>query len=179
MIADVDRSEGELSLARLTTAFMPYIQSRACSLYADGLEDDDLVQEGLIGLYNAIESYDAHRGVPFRAYATTCIDNRMTSAVRGAGRKKHRPLSGYLSLSDDGAAVLPGGETPEELAIARESYVSLQNKIQDELSPFEREVLSLYLDGSDYLAIAKLLDVSAKSVDNALQRARKKLRPRQ
>ncbi len=175
----INGTDGEASLARLTTAFMPYIQKKARTFKAAGIEHDDLEQEGLIALYNAIESFNESYGTAFSTYAITCINNRMVSAVKQAARKKHLPLNGYLSLSDDDTANLIGGYSPEDLAIALEGYNNLQNRINDNLSDFEREVLSLYLEGYDYLAVAKRLNASPKSVDNALQRARKKLRPRQ
>ncbi len=176
---DNTSGQGGRSLARLTAAFMPYIRKRAGGLRAAGLERDDLEQEGLIGLYDALTSFDETRGGEFSSYALACINNRMTSAVRQAARKKNLPLSGYLSLSGDDAMQLEGGGTPEDIAIAREDYLSLQNRINCDLSRFEREVLSLYLEGYDYLSVAERLGCSAKSADNALQRARRKLKPRQ
>ena len=174
-----EKDQGEASLARVMTRFMPYIHRRAMGVSADGLEYDDMVQEGLIGLFSAIESFDAGQGASFSTYAITCINNCMASAVRGAARKKHLPLNSCLSLSDEGSADIPAGSTPEEVAIAREGYAALKLAIQDDLSPFEREVLALYLEGYDYAALAARLDSTPKSIDNALQRARKKLKSRQ
>lgn len=155
---------------------MPYIQKRANSISIAGLDADDLVQEGLIGLFRAVESYDAAQGASFSTYAITCINNSITSAVKQAARKKHLPLSGYISLDEEDTGMVSGGATPEELTIANEAYAALQTKINDNLSDFERDVLALYLEGYDYLAVAKRLDTTPKSVDNALQRARKKLK---
>lgn len=155
---------------------MPYIQKRAHSISIAGLDSDDLVQEGLIGLFRAMETYENDQGAAFSTYAITCINNCIATAVKQAARKKHLPLSGYLSLDEDDTIMLTGGYTPEELAIANEEYAALQNRINDNLSDFERDVLALYLEGYDYLAVAKRLDTTPKSVDNALQRARKKLK---
>lgn len=174
-----DKSPGEASLARVMTRFMPYIHKRAMGVSADGLEYDDLVQEGLIGLFSAIEHFDAAQGASFSTYAITCINNCMVSAVRGAARKKHLPLNTCVSLSEEGSADIPAGSTPEEVAIAKEGYAALKLAIQDDLSPFEREVLALYLEGYDYAALAARLDSTPKSIDNALQRARRKLKSRQ
>ncbi len=170
--------EKEASLARMIQSFLPYIQKRANRFSVAGLESDDLIQEGLIGLFRAIESYDERHEATFATYAITCINNGMLSAVKQAARKKHRPLSGYLQIDGDDTAELTNGETPEDYAIANEGFALLQSKISADLSGFEREVLSLHLEGYDYLSIAKRLDTTAKSVDNALQRARKKLKSR-
>lgn len=167
---------GEESLARLMAAYMPYIRRRANAVSVNGLESDDLIQEGLIGLFRAVESYDETQGASFSTYALSCIGNGMTEAVRRAARKKHRPLSGYVSLSAEGAEALPDGASVEEQAIAREEYAGLRQKIRDHLSDFERNVLALYLLGYDYNAVAARLGTTPKSVDNALQRARKKLK---
>lgn len=175
----ISKNGAEASLARLIKIFMPYIQKRAAGISIAGLDADDLVQEGYIGLFRAMQRYDDRRQASFSTYAITCINNSMTSAIRQTARKKHLPLSGYLSLDEDDTVRLASEYTPEELAIANEEYAALQNNIQHNLSDFERDVLALYLEGYDYLAVAQRLDTTPKSVDNALQRARKKLKPRQ
>jgi len=166
----------EASLAQLIKAFMPLIQKKAKNVSVSGLDYDDLVQEGLIGLFNALETFDSTRGVSFSTYAITCINNCVADAIKKAARKKHLPLSGYLSLSEDDENMLTSGYTPEDIAIANEEYTALQNKINDDLSDFERDVLALYLEGYDYIAVAQKLNTTPKSVDNALQRARNKLK---
>ena len=171
-----DNSPREASLAPLIKAFMPLIQKRAKTISIPGLDYDDLVQEGLIGLFNALETFDSSRGTSFSTYAATCINNCIATAIKKAARKKHLPLSGYLSLSEDDETTLISGYTPEDIAIANEEYTALQNKINDDLSDFERDVLALYLEGYDYVAVADRLAVAPKSVDNALQRARNKLK---
>lgn len=166
----------EALLANLIKTFMPYIYKQARSITIAGLDNDDLIQEGFIGLFRALETYDNTQGAAFSTYAITCIHNCIATAVKQAARKKHLPLSGYLSLSDGDGIVLTSEYSPEELAIANEEYAALQHQINDDLSEFEREVLALYLEGYDYLAVAKRLDTTSKSVDNALQRARNKLK---
>ncbi len=149
-------------------------------MFAPGLDADDLVQEGLVGLFRAVESYDKDRGASFPTYAVTCINNSMNTAVKQATRKKHAPLKGYLSLSDEQSdEALIDSESPEDLAIRTEEYDAVMARIKAELSDMERNVLELYLKGYDYLAVAKQLDTTPKSVDNALQRARNKLKPKQ
>ena len=159
-------------------AYMPYIQKRANSVKIAGLEKDDLVQEGLIGLFKAINSYDKLLGTAFSTYAITCINNCINTAVKQAARKKHLPLNSYLSLSNEDGIELRDTYSLEDVAISKEEYDSLQKKINDDLSEFEKDVLALYLRGYDYTALAERLDTTAKSVDNALQRARKKLKPK-
>ena len=166
------------SLARQIAAYMPYIQKKAYLIKMAGLEKDDLVQEGLIGLFKAIDSYDKQLGTAFSTYAITCINNCINSAVKQAARKKHLPLNGYLSLSTQDGIELKDECSLEDIAISKEEYDALQKKINDDLSDFERDVLALYLRGYDYTALAERLDTTAKSVDNALQRARKKLKPK-
>ncbi|MEA4911816.1 MAG: sigma-70 family RNA polymerase sigma factor [Oscillospiraceae bacterium] len=158
------------------TAYMPYIRKRANAAAGGGLESDDLVQEGLIGLFQALETYDDTQDASFSTYAITCINNGMNAALRKAARKKQQPLRGYYSLSAQDADTLPDAASVEELAIAKEAYAAVQQKIRDHLSDFERDVLALYLLGYDYNALAARLDTTPKSVDNALQRARKKLK---
>ncbi|MEG0912246.1 MAG: sigma-70 family RNA polymerase sigma factor [Oscillospiraceae bacterium] len=164
----------------LMTAYMPYIQKTISRITVSGLEQDDLVQEGLVGLFKAFETYDDSKGTQFSTYAITCIDNNIKTAIKQANRKKHLPLRGYLSLSgDECGGAFANLCSPEDRAIASEEYDAVINKINSELSNLERDVLGLYLKGYDYLAVAKKLDTTPKSVDNALQRARKKLKSKQ
>lgn len=171
-----NEAQRDVYLAKLIKTYMPYIQKRTARFCAAGLDSDDLIQEGLIGLFKGLETYDSSHGARFSTYAITCINNCITTAVKQAARKKNLPLNSYLSLSEDDGPILTSGYTPEELAIAAEGYAALKNRINCALSDFEREVLVLYLEGYDYLAVAKRLDTTSKSVDNALQRARNKLK---
>jgi len=166
----------EEDASSLVKAFMPYIKKRASRIRSVGLAYDDIVQEGLIGLLDAIDGYDDSRGA-FEAFALVCIDNRIYAALRHNARKKNLPLNDYLSISDgDDRLDLPQASSPEELVILREEVGSVYRHIRENLSSFEKSVLSLYLEGYSYLAISEMLSSSAKSVDNALQRARKKLK---
>ena len=173
-----DKSEyPESDLSSVIDIFLPYIKKRASRLIAAGLDSDDFIQEGLIGLHYAILNYRPDGAASFSTYAITCIDNRLNSALRSAARKKNLPLSGYKSLSeseefDDFSA---NSESPEDMAIIKEEFRLLIDKIEKSLSRFEKDVLNLYLEGYSYLSIAELLRTTPKSVDNALQRARRKL----
>jgi len=142
---------------------------------------EDVVQEGLVGLLDAIDGYDEERGSSFEAFAISCIDNRIFSVLRQLAAKKNAPLNDYLSLSEDQEEVyslfnLPASPSPEDIVILREELATTFTMIKENLSEFEKKVLALYLEGYSYIAISELLSTSSKSVDNALQRARKKLR---
>lgn len=157
---------------------MPYIRKRASRIKSVGLAYDDIVQEGLIGLLSAVDRFEEGRGASFETFAITCIDNRISSALRQDSRRKNRPLNNYTSLFDEervGWKVSVSG-SPEDLYILREEVREIMERIRRSLSSFEKDVLSLYLDGYSYLAISELLSSSHKSVDNALQRARRKLK---
>lgn len=138
---------------------------------------DDIVQEGLIGLLNAIESYNEEKGSSFEAFAIACIDNRIYSALRQMVAKKNVPLVDYVSLSENPEEMISSTlPSSEEIVILREELETVIEKINENLSKFEKKVLELYLEGYSYIAISELLHSSSKSVDNALQRARKKLK---
>ncbi len=162
----------------MMTQYLPYIEKRAYCINTDGLglERDDLIQEGLLGLFRAIGSFDEKGGASFSTYASACINNGINAAVRQAARKKHLPLKGYVSLSEDNAESIKGAPSPEDIAIASEEHAAILSAIDDRLTKLERDVLALHLSGYSYLAAAKKLDKSPKTVDNALQRARKKLK---
>ena len=158
-------------LAALITAMMPAIRKGAAAVAAPGLDFDDAVQEGLIGLFHAVRSYRADKKVPFTAYAAACIANAQQDARRSATRKKHAPLNNSVPLPENSAA--PG---PEELAIANERCAAVLERINTQLSPLERGSLLASLEGHTAAQTAQLLHCTPKAVENALMRARKKLR---
>ncbi len=159
-------------------AFLPYIRKRASRIKSVGLAYDDIIQEGLIGLLGAVDTFDEERGVSFETYAIACIDNRIYSALRQDSRKKNLPLNSSLSLSEneDSSLEVLVTQSLEDLVILREEVSAVLEQIHEDLSSFEKKVLALYLEGYSYLAISELLSSSPKSVDNALQRARRKLK---
>lgn len=158
---------------------------RACSrpLFLAGGESEDLVQEGTFGLVSAIRQYDPEAGASFKTFAERCIKMRLLSAIRSASRLKHFPLNTGVSIeqvneaSDNSPSAFPEvfWSSPEDLVLARESKEELYCKLLNGLSRFEKKVLNLYLDGLSYSDIAKCLDKDQKSVDNAVQRIRRKL----
>ncbi len=181
--------EGE-SLAEdiLATRYLRMVRACARPYFLAGGSSEDLTQEGMLGLLRAIREYDPEKGVPFRSFAEKCIKNRIYSGMRAASRNKHIPLNNYLSidpLSFDGAAsvgITAAGKAygrshtdPEELLLDRERYEELLAELNDLLSDFEAEILGLYLEGLSNSEIAGKVGRTPKSVDNAVQRVRRKL----
>lgn len=162
------------------------VKSKAKSMYILGADTEDLIQEGMIGLFKAIRDYDCGRDASFYTFADLCISRQIYTAVRASGRKKHAPLNGYISLygnaggSDETLLVniLPvvDGGNPEKMVIDRENLENLEHVIDEQLSQMEKEVLDLYMTGMSYTEIAKVLGRDLKSTDNALQRIRSKLK---
>lgn len=165
------RAGDEPALAALITWQMPAIRALAARAVCPGLAFDDAVQEGLIGLFHAIENYDADAKASFSTYANVCVQNAITDAQRAASRRKHAPLNEFVPLEDSQAA--PG---PEEQTEAQEAYSSMLHSIETRLSRREKQVLALFLDGCSYGEIGARLNLSEKAVDNALQRVRAKLK---
>ena len=152
-----------------------------------GADRDDVVQEGMIGLFKAIRDFDSSKQASFKSFAEMCVKRQVLTAIKNATRQKHIPLNSYVSLSkpvysDENSDetlmdTLPGFESidPEELFIGKENISNLGVKIEENLSKLEKEVLSMYLSGISYQEIAKLMGRPPKSIDNALQRVKKKL----
>ena len=152
-------------------------------MYLLGGENDDLIQEGMIGLFKAVQNYDLAQETSFYNFARLCITRQMYSAIEASKRKKHSPLNSYISLYEKTGEREPLIDTmeaakesnPEELLVGREYVELLQNKLMENLSDLENRVLYLHLLGTDYKTIARLLDKSPKTVDNALQRIKSKM----
>ena len=153
-------------------------------LYLVGAETEDLVQEAMIGLVKAIRDFVPGRGAAFRTYAIRCIRNQIRSAITAANRKKHQPLNTYVSIYEEseGDISLSGGAVPEALGdpetirIRKEDLEERQQKLSISLSPLERQVAELYLEGLSHAAIAERLEKQERSVNNALTRIRTKLK---
>ncbi|MFQ8704070.1 MAG: RNA polymerase sporulation sigma factor SigH [Eisenbergiella sp.] len=164
------------------------VRSKAKSMYLLGADGEDLIQEGMIGLFKAVRDYDAGRDASFFTFADLCMSRQMYTAVQASTRKKHAPLNRYVSLSQEafqedehgGRVVFEPEDSrernPEELVIARENVELLEKTIEKELSPLEKQVLDLHLTGMGYVQIARVLGRDAKSTDNALQRIKGKLK---
>lgn len=163
-----------------------FVRAKARTYFLVGADSDDIVQEGMIGLYKAVRDFKADKLSSFRAFADLCITRQIITAIKTATRNKHLPLNSYVSLNkpiydDDSERTLMDVITeetvcdPEELMLHKEAVASIEVKIGKELSSFEKSVLELYLDGRSYQEIAENLGKHIKSVDNALQRIKKKL----
>lgn len=156
------------------------------SLYLAGAETEDLLQEGMIGLFKAIRDFDPDKGALFSTFATLCVRRQIQAAIRNFNRKKHIPLNSYISLyaenEENGTILLDDivlettNSNPEEKYLADERVAQIQRCFQDSLSDLEKTVLKLYLQGMSYQEIAIEIDKSEKSVDNAIQRIRQKMR---
>ena len=182
------RNNDEQATEILLKKYKNMVAGKTRRLFLQGGDQEDLIQEGMIGLYQAIFSFDVTQNVPFKNYASAVVDSRLYDAIRTATRKKHQPLNESLSLdysytdsSDDEPISLfevlsdESALTPESLLLDKEIKLNLENFLQNYLSKYEDQVASLYLQGKTYREIAEKLNVSTKSVDGALQRVRKKL----
>lgn len=163
--------------------YRDFVEMRSVPYFMAGGDRDDLVQEGLIGLYKAIKSYGGQKLANFKTFAEICVVRQMISAVKTSTRKKNSPLNHYVSIhiSDDEPDAISAklvdlkNTNPESLLIEKESELGMKQKINSVLSDFESEVLSFYLSGLTYKEIADFLKKSPKAVDNALFRIKKKI----
>ena len=164
------------------------VKKKAKEMYLLGGENDDLIQEGMIGLFKAVRDYDSEQGTSFASFADLCISRQMYSAIKASQRQKHMPLNSYISLYEQGEDTQeekqqPLIETiqtmkdnnPEELFLNKEYLQMIEQELKQRLSDLENRVLHLHLLGIDYQTISKLLDKSPKSIDNALQRIKAKM----
>lgn len=185
------REGDQAAVDALMTKYKGMVLGKAKSMFILGGDSDDLIQEGMLGLFKAVRDYDSGRDASFRTFAQLCVTRQLYTAVTASGRKKHLPLNSAISLSQtaqndsdddeqtDGLInILPADESfnPEEYLIGRESMERLEEWIEQELSTFERQVLELRLTGLGYVEIAHVLNRDEKSTDNALQRIRNKLK---
>lgn len=164
------------------------VRSKAKSMYILGADTEDLIQEGMIGLFKAIRDYDSGRDASFFTFADLCISRQMYTAVQASNRQKHKPLNTYISfysVNNEGKEqeqelidTLQSNleQNPEKVLIDKENVLLLEKKIEKELSSFEKQVLDLYLTGMGYAQIARVLGKDEKSTDNALQRIKSKLK---
>ena len=173
------------ALEAILLRYKPLVHKKSQPYYLAGGDDDDIVQEGLIGLYKAVMDFDSSKFPLFNVFAGVCIERRIISAVKKASRMKHSPLNSYVSLSggsaeDDQSAVLSditdsGSGDPEKIVIEKENAEGLEGKISSVLSPFELKVLLCHLNGCSYKQTAEMVGKDVKAVDNAMQRMKRKL----
>jgi RNA polymerase sporulation-specific sigma factor len=170
----------------LIKRYKNFVLAKSRSYFLVGADREDIVQEGMIGLYKAVRDYKIERLASFRAFAVLCITRQIITAIKAATRQKHQPLNTYISLNkpiyDEESDrtlldILKGGKlsNPEAPFISNETYDLIESEISSMLSDLEFDVLQEYLDGKSYQKIAESLDKHVKSVDNALQRVKRKL----
>jgi RNA polymerase sporulation-specific sigma factor len=163
-----------------------FVRSKARSYFLVGADREDLIQEGMIGLYKAMRDFDEEKQTTFRTFAEMCIVRQIITAIKTATRQKHIPLNNYLSLNkplndeDTDRTLMDTLSSvkmynPEDILINEEDYQSIRQKIDSILSGLEKQTLFYYLEGRSYQEIAVMLKRSTKSVDNALQRIKRKL----
>lgn len=185
MVMRAQAGDGE-ALEYLLNKYKNFVRSKARSYFLIGADHEDIVQEGMIGLYKAIRDFKADKLSSFRAFAELCITRQIITAIKTATRQKHIPLNSYVSLNkplyDEESdrtlldVIIEGRATnPEELIIGQEDLAAIRDKIDEVLSSLEQEVLAAYLDGKSYQEIAENLGRHVKSIDNALQRVKRKL----
>ena len=187
LIAEYRKGESEIA-EFLLKKYKHLVRKEVEERYLIGGEKDDLIQEGMIGLHKAVEKYDEKQGASFKTFAGICVCAQLDSAIKAALRQKHIPLNTYVSIyeenrEEDEKAQPPLVETirpekdnnPEELFLNKEYLQSIGGKVEHQMSALEKKVLYLHLLGTDYQTIARLLDKSPKSIDNALQRIKQKM----
>ncbi|MEG0907074.1 RNA polymerase sporulation sigma factor SigH [Clostridium sp.] len=174
------------ALEYLLCKYQNFVKAKAKSYFLIGADKEDIYQEGMIGLFKSIRDFKDDKLASFKVFAELCITRQIITAVKTATRQKHIPLNTYISLnkpiydeeSDRTLLDIISGikvSDPEELIIDREEMANIEKKIEEVLSSLEMEVLNSYLDGKSYQEIASDLDRQAKSIDNALQRVKRKL----
>lgn len=185
-VAAQAKDGNDIALEFLLNKYRNFVKAKARSYFLIGADREDIIQEGMIGLYKAIRDFKEDKLSSFRAFAELCITRQIITAIKTATRQKHIPLNSYISLNkpiyDEDSDrtlldILSGTKItdPEELMINREEYNDIEFKMGEILSELELKVLTLYLEGKSYHEIAFDLDRHVKSVDNALQRVKRKL----
>ena len=162
--------------------YMPLVRKSTNAMYLIGGEKEDLIQEGMMGLMDAVRNYDREREASFFTFAELCITRHLHSVIESYNRKKHAPLNNYISFSNqdenDGVdldqIITEQSISPEHILIEKERKKEFFVKLEEKLSSMEKKVLYLYLEGNDYLQIAEIMQKPSKAIDNALQRIRGK-----
>ncbi len=180
------RAGDERALEELLERYRHFARSKARFYFLSGSDKEDVIQEGMIGLYKAIRDFDPQQATPFRVFAELCISRQILTAIKTANRHKHQPLNSSVSLDapagngDDALSiadrlVAPALYDPAELVISAEEVEAIQQSMRKTLTSLEGQVLKLYIDGKSYEEIAAALGNHVKSIDNALQRIKRKL----
>ncbi len=165
--------------------YYPLVKKSIRTLYLIGADTEDLSQEGMIGLFKAIQSFQPNNNASFYTFAKVCIDRQIYSAIKASNRKKHSPLNSYISfyskINEDEMELIDNLEAgmdsnPEQIVLDRENTTSIEEILDEHLSKMEKQVLTFYLEGKSYADIATQLGKTSKSIDNAIQRIRDKVK---
>lgn len=186
IVLDAKDNNNTIALDYLINKYRNFVRAKARSYFLIGADREDIIQEGMIGLYKAIRDFRTDKLSSFRAFAELCVTRQIITAIKTATRQKHIPLNSYVSLNkpiyDEDSDrtlldVLSGSKIsdPEDLVISREEFIDIEEKMGEILSDLEWKVLMAYLDGKSYQEIAVELERHVKSIDNALQRVKRKL----
>lgn len=184
-LIQVIKSGDKLALEFLINKYKELVNMKVSKFFMIGAEKEDIVQEGLIGLFKAIKSFNPDKQNSFKTFANLCIERQLITAIKSSNRQKHMPLNSYLSLNntayeeDEDSSLLDifdahQIEDPLDTITKKEYYQTVENAIDKSLSDFEKQVLNRYMQGESYVQIAEKLDTPVKSIDNAIQRIRKK-----
>ena len=186
IIAEIKTGD-EKALTYLLDKYKELVNIKVGKYFLIGAEKEDIIQEGMIGLYKAIKSFNKDKQNSFKSFANICIERQLITAIKTSNRQKHMPLNSYLSLNtaaydnneEDSVELIDTFdsntiEDPLETIMKKEYYEQLQSNIEKTLSDFEKQVLNRFIKGESYNIIAQKLDSPVKSVDNAIQRIRKK-----
>lgn len=185
-LIDMYRAGNEQAIEYIFERYKYIVRKKAKAMFLAGGDSDDLIQEGMIGLYKAVRDFNPDKHASFKAFAELCVNRQIITAVKAATRQKHQPLNNYVSLnkpafSDDSQETFMDNikgtdfSNPETMFIGREARAGIEQHLEKNLSNFENSVLCLYLDNKTYAEISKITGKSEKSIDNALQRVKKKL----
>ena len=186
ILLDIKEHNNKVALDYLINKYRNFVRAKARSYFLIGADREDIVQEGMIGFYKAIRDFRDDKLSSFRAFAELCVTRQIITAIKTATRQKHIPLNSYVSLNkpiyDEDSDrtlldIISGAKVsdPEELVISQEEFVDIEKKMEEILSDLEWKVLMSYLDGKSYQEIAEDLGRHVKSIDNALQRVKRKL----
>ena len=186
LIAEIKDKKNKSALDYLIHRYRSFVRAKARSYFLIGADREDIIQEGMIGFYKAVRDFKSDKLSSFHAFAELCVTRQIITAIKTATRQKHIPLNSYISLNkpiyDEDSDrtlldVLSGVKVadPEELVISREEFLAIEKKMEEILSDLEWQVLMAYLDGKSYQEIATGLNRHVKSIDNALQRVKRKL----
>ena len=182
-LIEIIKSGDKNALEYLISKYKELVNMKVSKYFIIGAEKEDIVQEGLIGLFKAVKSYKSDKQNSFKTFANMCIERQLITAIKSSNRQKHMPLNSYLSLNtaayeeDEDSSLLEvfnahQMEDPLETITKQEYYESVERAMDKSLSSFEKQVLNRYIQGESYVQIAQKLDTPVKSIDNAIQRLR-------